>query len=88
MLLGEMRRGSFDLQEAARLFSHAEDLLEGEMIPATSAILSLGSGSRCSAYDLEFVAVAQALGVPLVTTDKQVLAEFPGTAISPEAFAA
>jgi hypothetical protein len=41
-----------------------------------------------SAYDLEFVAVAHSPRVQLVTNDKQVLAEFLGIEISPEAFAA
>jgi predicted nucleic acid-binding protein len=41
----------------------------------------------CSAYDCEFVALAKYLGLPLVTVDKQILAQFTGTAISLEKFA-
>jgi predicted nucleic acid-binding protein len=37
--------------------------------------------SGCSAYDCEFVALAQSLGIPLVTVDKHVLRQFPGVAI-------
>lgn len=44
--------------------------------------------SRCSANDCELVALAEELGVPLVTSDRQVLAEFPDLARSPEAFLA
>jgi predicted nucleic acid-binding protein len=51
-------------------------------------VLTLATRSRCSAYDCEFVAVAQDLGVPLVTTDRQVLRAFPSVAVRPEAFAA
>ena len=40
-------------------------------------ILDLVASSTCSAYDCEFVALAQELGVPLVTTDKQILRDFP-----------
>jgi hypothetical protein len=42
--------------------------------------------SRCSAYDLEYVAVARGLGVKLVTNDQQILSDFPGTAVSLESF--
>ncbi|MBN9494469.1 hypothetical protein J0H33_14165 [bacterium] len=42
--------------------------------------------SACAAYDLESVAVAQSLGINLVTNDKEVLAAFPETAVSPADF--
>jgi len=42
--------------------------------------------SDCSAYDCEYVALAQDLDVPLVTTDRQVLREFPKIAVSLEKF--
>jgi len=51
-------------------------------------ILALAARSRCSAYDCEFVVLAQELGVPLVTTDAQVLQAFPTVALRPEIFAA
>ena len=88
VLAGGMRRGSFDAADAAGMFAGATGLLKAEIFAYTEAVLALVSQSTCTAYDLEFVAVALALNVPLVTNDKQVLAEFPGTAISPEAFAA
>ena len=46
------------------------------------AVLDLAAASSCSAYDCEFVALAQDLGVRLVTVDKQVLKEFPTVAIA------
>jgi predicted nucleic acid-binding protein len=48
--------------------------------------LQLAAESGCSAYDCEFVALARDLEVPLVTADRQLLAAFPSTAVSPEAF--
>jgi predicted nucleic acid-binding protein len=39
-------------------------------------VLQLVSTSRCSAYDCEFVAVAEQLAVPLVTEDLTILAAF------------
>jgi predicted nucleic acid-binding protein len=46
------------------------------------------AGSACSAYDCEFVALARAQRVPLLTTDRQLLREFPNVAISVERFIA
>lgn len=43
-------------------------------------VLELASASRLSAYDCEFVAVAQDAGVPLVTADRRIVAAFPETA--------
>lgn len=49
-------------------------------------VLTLMQGSKCSSYDLEYVAVARRYGIPLVTADRQVLQEFTGTAWSFEEF--
>ena len=50
-------------------------------------VLELAYRSNCSAYDCEFVALAQDLGVKLVTTDKQILKAFPEVAVSLVGFA-
>jgi predicted nucleic acid-binding protein len=49
-------------------------------------ILRLASVSKCSAYDCEFVALAHSLGVPLVTSDAEILDSFPSIAVSPKDF--
>lgn len=41
------------------------------------AVLDLVAASTCTAYDCEFVALAQELRVPLITTDKEILRDFP-----------
>jgi predicted nucleic acid-binding protein len=40
-------------------------------------VLDLVSQSKCSAYDCEFVALANLLGTVLVTEDKPLLKAFP-----------
>jgi predicted nucleic acid-binding protein len=48
--------------------------------------LGLAHDSGCSPYDCEYVALAQDLDTPLVTTDGPVLDAFPDTAVSPADF--
>lgn len=73
-----VRHRSLPLDAAKEIVRSAEDLLDGrEFAVDTAVVLDLAFTSGCSAHDCEFVALAQALGVPLVTTDKQVLRAFP-----------
>jgi predicted nucleic acid-binding protein len=51
-------------------------------------VLSLVAASNCSAYDCEFVALAQELGVVLVTVDKRLLDNFPDITASLSRFVA
>ena len=49
--------------------------------------MNLVAASGCLAYDCEFVALAQWLGITLVTSDSEILKVFPQAAISLEGFA-
>ena len=75
--------------EVALLALHsAEEIISGrEYAVDSGAVLKLAAQSKCTAYDCEYVALAQDLGVPLVTTDWQVMQAFPKTAVSLEQFA-
>ena len=42
--------------------------------------------TKCSAYDCEFVALAHANGVRLLTVDREILHDFPEVAISLKRF--
>lgn len=53
---------------------------DGEYSVPSSIVLSVVNRSTCSAYDGEFVALAQQLGVILATQDKKILSEFPDIA--------
>ncbi len=83
-----IRRDELSLLQARRMQTMAEELLAGrEHLSNSDKILRLVEKSRCSAYDCEFVALAMELRVPLVTSDKQILREFPKVSVSPEVFA-
>ena len=43
--------------------------------------------NTCSAYDCEYVALAEDLRAPPVTSDKQILTEFPALTASLKTFA-
>ncbi len=89
MLLGYLRRERLTVEDAHRAFDDAAGLVAGrEYTPSTPDILRLATNNRITAYDLEFVSVAVRLGVPLVTFDKEVLAQFPGVAVHPADFLA
>jgi len=52
----------------------------------SSRVLKLDNSSSCSAYDCEFVALAEDLNTNLVTLDKKLLSNFPRTAVSIDDF--
>ncbi len=71
------------LDAALLALRSAEEIIsEREYRVSSEQVLELVMQSRCSAYDCEYVALAQDLGVPLVTADKQVLKAFPKIAVS------
>jgi len=76
-----------DLSRAYGVMEQAETMLyQRELEASTLEVLRLSSESGCTAYDCEFVAVARQLGAPLVTLDRQILHEFPSTAVSLSTF--
>ena len=81
VLAGYIRRGLLALPQALALLEQAEALLGlHELAVASEAVMLLVAASRCSAYDCEFVAAAQQLGVPLVTADRALLQAFAAVA--------
>ena len=88
VLAGYLRRKLLTEAEANAAYLNVQkDLGAHEFTVPTERILKLVLASDCTAYDCEYVALAQDLGVPLVTTDKQILRAFPKTAMSLEKFA-
>lgn len=73
-----MRKKIISVQQAISIIGQAEHLMaENEYQPSSEAVLELVSVSSCSAYDCEFVSLAQQFDVPLITQDKKILTEFP-----------
>lgn len=82
-----IRHKKMTIEHAANLIEEAEKILTGkEYQPSSNRILKLISESKCSAYDCEFVALASLLDVPLITSDKKILKEFPKYTVSLQEF--
>jgi predicted nucleic acid-binding protein len=89
VLTGYLRDGSLDGPQIVRVMAATEESFAGrEHIVSSEKVLQLAGETSLSAYDCEFIVLASALGVPLVTADKAVLKAFPGQALTMEAFAA
>ncbi len=78
-----LRQKHLTLADVLQYMQEAEVLLEGnEYHVESDPVLRLADQSGCSAYDCEFVALAQKLNVPLVTSDGRLLRSFPSVAVS------
>ncbi|MFN7914096.1 MAG: type II toxin-antitoxin system VapC family toxin [Vicinamibacterales bacterium] len=79
ILAGFIRRRALTFDDALAVQAEAEHFMNGHEHGVDSrSVLDLVRASECSAYDCEFVALASALGVPLVTMDRALLKAFPG----------
>ncbi|KAF0107578.1 MAG: hypothetical protein FD146_1612 [Anaerolineaceae bacterium] len=88
VLASYIRKGLLSLEDASRIMEEAALLMQGQEYEVPSLqVLARVAESTCSAYDCEFVALAQDLGIPLVTVDKQILNEFPRIAVSLDEYA-
>ena len=86
-LMKYINHGGMNFETAISSLRVAEEAIAGrEYAVDARKVLELAMQSKCSAYDCEYVALAQDLGVPLVTADKQVLRAFLKTAVSLEKF--
>ena len=84
-----MRKSLVDYDIAVQIIQEAEQQMADTTFSVQSwQVMRLVEGSSCSAYDCEFVALAQEASIPLVTSDRQILDNFPKHAISPQQFVA
>ena len=78
-----LRKGILTIEDILIMVQQAEQLRDDNEYKISSAhIMQLVNSNRCSAYDGEFVALAQYLDIPLISADKKILREFPTVAKS------
>ena len=89
LLTAYLRRGLMSRAQIIEILNVADQAFaESEHIVSDDLVFDVVEGSTLTAYDAEFVALAGALSVPLVTADKAVLKAFPDRALTMEAFVA
>jgi predicted nucleic acid-binding protein len=72
-----VRAKLLDLVDAVALYRRAADIIGAEEYDVeTSDVLRLVKSSGCSAYDCEFVSLAEYLDVKLVTADSKLVKAF------------
>jgi predicted nucleic acid-binding protein len=78
-----LRKKILGLEKILNIIENAEEQLkDSEFYVSSNDIMELVNKSSCSSYDCEFVALARNFKIPLVTTDKQILKEFPSIVAS------
>jgi predicted nucleic acid-binding protein len=87
VLANYLRGGQMDLADASVVFQKAEELVGAEEYEVeTTHVLRLCAESKCSAYDCEYIALAEYLGVKLLTKDGKLAKAFPRrTTLLPDA---
>lgn len=79
--------GQLSVEKCLKAAAVAESYFSSSEVAVSSAdVMLIVEQTRCSAYDAEYVSLAMAFTVPLVTSDKKLQAAFPSVAISPANF--
>ena len=87
VLVGYLRRKLMVFDTAVQIMEQAQSLLKKlEYSVSSFKVLELVNRSKCSACDCEFVALAQDLNVPFITTDNQILKSFRDLTVSLKSF--
>lgn len=77
-----MRQDLLSLDDAITIYRRAESLLSGnEYEVSAMAVLRLAKDSGCSAYDCEYVALAEHLNVKMVSADAKLCKAFGKRAV-------
>ncbi len=86
-LLGFVRAKQLHKKDAIELAVRVEIVFSQRTKGISSAqVMDLACDFGCSAYDAEYIALAQMMGIKLVTNDKYLVNAFPKTAVSLEAY--
>jgi predicted nucleic acid-binding protein len=77
ILANYLRANEMELDDAAVIFQRAEELVGAEEYEVETAdVLRLCKESKCSAYDCEYIALAEFLDLKLVTKDGKLAKAF------------
>jgi predicted nucleic acid-binding protein len=83
-----LRKNLINMSAAKAAYQNAVITLKNQEYPlGVEEVLNLVSKSDCTSYDCEYVALAQRLGVKLVTKDAKLIKQFPQVAVDLEVFA-
>jgi predicted nucleic acid-binding protein len=81
------RKGIMSADDCQKTWQRAAKMIGESLVEADpDAVLKLAMKHRVTAYDAQYVLVAQAQGLTLVTEDGELLRKFPRTAVSMVAF--
>lgn len=87
-LRGHVLAGETSLGTAVAAMGDAEQRFRvAEVYVDSARVLELACASGLSAHDCEYIALAESLGVRLVTGDERIVREFPAVATALGAFA-
>lgn len=87
VLANYLKAGQMNMTDASVVFQKAEELVGAEEYEVeTTHVLRLCAESKCSAYDGEYIALAEFLDVKMVTKDGKLARAFPRrTVLLPDA---
>ncbi len=87
ILVKYLRQGLMSIEDANAILTSVETRMKGRERNVDSIrVVELAFENSCSAYDAEYVVLAQQLSVRLLSEDKEVLKKFPDVAISLQDF--
>lgn len=82
-----VRQGGIDVADGRQVWRAATSLFDpGIRAVQMEDALQIAVDESVSAYDAQFVALAQSLQIPLVTEDRALRKKFPATAVSMRKF--
>jgi len=79
------RTGALTPQQSVELLDDAVALMDDASYDLPpERVLTVARQTNCSAYDSQYIALAQDLGLKLYTCDKRVISKCPGVALMPD----
>lgn len=89
ILTNYIRHNLLTLEQTQVVMDKAHEIMhEREHFVSSTVVLELAASSHCTAYDCEYVALAQQFGLTLVTFDKTIVQNFPAATMFPQDFLA